>query len=161
MNNRRKAFTLAELLAVMTVGSVMTGIAAIMLAGLFRAESASRRHLQYESAACSLGEQFRRDVRWGVAVEDLEEGKWRIRISPQENIVYESLPGEIIRTHSKSNAATAYESFNLWPESTATLKIEKGDRSLVVLTINAKNDRTLSVEAVLGADNRFIEEPEL
>jgi len=184
MRNRRRAFSLIKLLAIGSIGTVLAGIAAMMLAGLLRAESASRRSLQHESAAHRLGEQFRRDVRAAEAVEDAGRGRWLLRLSPRESVAYESLPGQIRRTHRKGDAATARESFNLWPLSTASLKIEEagagpereradtdrgpneppaepapfsGEGSLVILTISAERERELAFEAILGADNRFVE----
>ena len=162
--HRRGGFSLLELTAVMAIGSVLMGVAVIMLGGLLRAERAARTHLNHESAACRLAEQFRRDVRSAVTIKHFSRRQWSLQLSPNEKIAYESRPGELIRRHWKDNAVIGHESFNLWPKATAGVKLEEGSdngtdggRSIVVLTITGAGGRPMPVEAVLGADRRFLE----
>jgi len=162
--HRRGGFSLLELTAVVVIGSVLMGVAVIMLGGLLRAERAARTHLNHESAACRLAEQFRRDVRSAVTIKHFGQRQWWLQLSPNESITYESLPGELIRRHCKNDTVVGQESFNLRPETTAAAKLEEGSdngtnggRSIVVLTITGAGERSIPVEAVLGADRRFLE----
>ena len=59
---KRRAFTLIEMVVVITVSSALMGVAIVMLVALLKSEGSSRRHLEFCNILNRLDEQFRADV---------------------------------------------------------------------------------------------------
>jgi prepilin-type N-terminal cleavage/methylation domain-containing protein len=168
----RRAFTLIEILVVITVGSVLMGVAVVMLAALLKSEGSSRRHLEYCTILNRLDDQFRDDVHAAAKATPGERGEALELVMPEPGaklVRYRFEPGEIVREESEGEKILGRESFTLPEEVSAKFEQkQEGESSMLILRVEPKaidggkiHYPASSIEAVLSRDRRIerIEKP--
>jgi prepilin-type N-terminal cleavage/methylation domain-containing protein len=73
MKKRSSGFSLVEMLVVISVGTVLTGLAVTTLAGMLHASRAMNEHVYRIATIRRLAEQFRDDVHAALASRSLSE----------------------------------------------------------------------------------------
>lgn len=172
---RRSGFMLIELLVVITVGSVMMGIAVGLLYTLMQMDGKSRESTQDLSGIARLAEQFRADVHAASAWMPLEQPSqgagypgWKLQCTGDREIEYHAKQGTLYRTETAGGQARSRESYHL-PAGTV-VAIQSPEPAAVpgLLCLDIVPDRSLPVnagarprciEAVLGMNHRYAQSP--
>lgn len=162
MNNRRsnrRAFTLVEMMVVISVGSVLMGLALGMVHRTMRAESTVRTHARVERTAARLSRQFRHDIHEAESVlldQQSDVPLLQLILPDQRPITYRIESSSLLRQQQHSDEQTHRELFS-FPDNyslqfaelskppRATLTLEH-DTKLVGIDPKIK----LHVEAVIG-----------
>jgi type II secretory pathway component PulJ len=161
----RRGISLIEMIAVITVGAVLMGVAMSLLVMLLKVERTGRAHVEQSAAVYALADQFRRDVRaadraaageskGAAEIVGLYQGKTRV-------VRYESAGGDIQRVEKADGKMVRRESYALPSEWSATVDVESKARPEVVrMTLGPKEasmraTREVRIEAALGQDHRF------
>ncbi len=152
----RRGFSLVETLVVMSIGTVVLGIAVSMLHVLMRAERSGRDHAAQTGILARLAEQFREDVHAAVGQTPgpLKDG-WKFALPNDRTVVYRTLPGELRREESVAGKPLRQESYVLPDGCTAAIAANKAMPPLIELAVGPK----IRIAAVLGRDHRFIKPP--
>ena len=171
--DRRRAYTLIEMLVVIAATVTLLGIALGILHTLIRLERGSRREVRQRTAIGRLAIQFRRDMHAAEELTDSTEPgsegaprAWQLSTAAGPVIEYRVEPEELIRTERTENEILRQESFCLPKESTVSIdRIGEADHALVRLRVRLHGPRALlamraglSVEAQLGKDYRFLQQ---
>ena len=158
----RRAFTLMEMLVVLTVGSVMLGISVGMLHLLLRSEQTGRDRVHRAAVSARLAEQFRADAAAALRQVPIEAPALCQFILPGDRTVtYRALPEEVRREERIAERPVRQESYTL-PEGCSVAVAIKGDPTLVSLIVTHNNTppaagRQMRVMALLGKDQRFVQ----
>jgi prepilin-type N-terminal cleavage/methylation domain-containing protein len=166
---KRKAFTLVEMVVVMSIGTVLLTVSMVMLFALLKSEGSSRRHLEYCTVLNKLEEQFRCDVNQAVSTKVIpsDDVGMALELSLPEPeitlVIYRCEPKEISREEKEGDKVLRRESYNLPDDMIASIEqTPLGVGSVVKISIEEKPllDRkihypTARIEAVLGKDHRF------
>jgi prepilin-type N-terminal cleavage/methylation domain-containing protein len=162
--NRRPAFSLIEMIAVMSVAAVMLGVAATLLYGLLQTEGSGREHVCQSGVLGHLADQFRCDVHEARTVAVAADGESRqFELAPGRTVSYHCQPGTLTRTEQVDGTVERRESFTLRPGSTATIQIPTDTKPAIVsLRIVPAAEpsgqsarRIIRIDAVLARDHRF------
>jgi prepilin-type N-terminal cleavage/methylation domain-containing protein len=160
----RRGISLIELMAVLTIGSVLMGIAVSLLLVLLRVEQTSRAHVEQSTAVYTLADQFRRDVRAaGRAAADPAEKNHAIALflTAGHEVHYSDRGGEVERIETGDGKTIRRESYALPAEWSATVDVVSWARpALAWMTLAPKDAalrtvRELRIEAAIGEDHRF------
>jgi prepilin-type N-terminal cleavage/methylation domain-containing protein len=160
----RRGFTLIEMLVVMTVGSVMLGVAVSTLFMLLRAETAGRNRVRQCRVIGHLSEQFRADAAEATGPIMPEAGppvQWRFALPDGRTAVYRALSGAIEREEFRDGKPLRRESFPLPAGASASLDLRAeavpATASLTVGPPSAAESggALFRIDAVLGKDHRF------
>jgi prepilin-type N-terminal cleavage/methylation domain-containing protein len=163
---RRRGYTLVEMVAVLTVGSVILGIGVGMLHLLLRTERTGRQRVPQSRVVARLAQQFRSDVN--AAERQMSSSKpaeWQFALSDHRLVVYRMVPGGVEWSERQDGKLLRQESYLLprgW--SAAITGPGRATPALLSLVITDKADpyapgRELLVTAVLGKDQRFTKPP--
>ncbi len=167
---RRRGIFLIEMLVVITVGSVLAGIAVFLLYALRTNHDAGREHLEYCRNINRLAEQFREDVH--SMLKTSQQGKeTEIDLLPDgadsgsnnAKVRYQLLDDRIERGELQGDKVVRRESYVLGPDVEASIKIQaQGDTTIVSIVISPKEQgeklyraAPQRIEAVLGRDLRL------
>jgi prepilin-type N-terminal cleavage/methylation domain-containing protein len=165
--NRRRGFTLVEMVVVIATSGVLLGVAVSLLCALQRGEAADRQQNRRSTAVGRLAEQFRADVHAAIGdrpATDQDAGaEWRFDLSDQRSVVYRAIPGRVVRTEMRAEKLERRESYVLPPETTVdvtteTLRTDKQTETKIVsLSIipAGKSAADLQVDAVPGQNHRW------
>ena len=165
--NRRRGYSLVEVIVVMATASVLLGLTVTLLYTLFRAERGGRDQVRHYTALGRLAEQFRRDVHAATAADAIENQEWEFSLSDNRTVTYRMEPGRVIRLEQAGEASPRRESFALPPGMTAAVEIDTDAEPtfarLVIVPAPAGPERPrgrpMQIDAMLGRDHRFIQEP--
>jgi prepilin-type N-terminal cleavage/methylation domain-containing protein len=162
--NRRRAFTLVEMLTVMTISSAILGLAVALLVTLLRAETVAREQVGHAARINRLAAQFRRDAHAAHRVVADKNGNntpvgVRFELTADRAVTYAPGDAEIVRTQWEGNRARSRDSFDLGPESKVSWSLPPGvDPGIVSLRIELPGPpagAVISIEAVVARDHRF------
>ena len=172
---RPRGVSLIELMVVMTVATVVMGVAVGMLYTLMRIEGTTREHLRLRTARGRLGQQFRRDVHAAISFTTPDgeaggkaSGGWELQLAADRVVRYRVEKDKLVRTEA-GGGGEARESFALGSDATVTIRIEDDSKPTIVSLLIARGDEAVEpsaaaavrVDAVLARDHRFreVEEP--
>jgi prepilin-type N-terminal cleavage/methylation domain-containing protein len=160
----RRGFTLIEMLAALTIGSVVLGISVSMLALLLRVERLGREHVQQDGVTVRLAEQFRDDAHAALPpapTDARNKGPWRFVLASDRTVTYRALPEAVDREEAVAGKRVRYESYTL-PAGWAARVLVAADgkpplASLIVTSTETprRTDGEVRIDAVLGRDQRF------
>lgn len=163
---RRRGFTLVEMLVVLTIGTVVVGIAVGMLHLLLRTEQAGRDRVPEARILARLAEQFRSDV--GAAVRQpriAKAGEWQFALAGDRVATYRTLPGEVQWDERTADKLVRQESYVLPSGYSATIAVQNKSTPTVASLVIADRGtpqtpgREMHITAVLGKDHRFTKSP--
>jgi prepilin-type N-terminal cleavage/methylation domain-containing protein len=160
----RRAFTLIEMIVVITVGAALMGIAVSLLLVLFRTERIGRAHGGESGSIQQLADQFRRDVHAAadVTVHDKDRQRCQFALTPDCSVQYTMAPDGISREEQLLSRNMRRELYALPKDTTLAVDVDRAaSPAVVTMTIQPKDasrrpGNVLRVEAVLGRDLRFI-----
>jgi prepilin-type N-terminal cleavage/methylation domain-containing protein len=171
--HQRRGFTLVEVLVVITVSSVIMGIAVTLLYGLLLTQRTARDHLHRCHELDRLAEQFRRDVHLATTHNgaDLTAG-WQCHLPADRTVTYRAEPGGLVRVEHQGQVVRQRESFALPPNSVASIEVTNSRKdgrgpAIASLLVTPAGDnpgtsaqgppaaRPVRIDAVLGRDHRF------
>jgi type II secretory pathway pseudopilin PulG len=115
---KRRAFSLVELLAVLSGCAVVLALTASLIHQAMRSQSHTRRFFDVERNAQRLTRQFRADVHralratGGGELKD-EEGEFTLHFAEGQSAVYRRSAQKVIRTASTEEEPSATEEFSL------------------------------------------------
>ena len=135
----RRAFTLIEMVAVITVGSAITGVGVVMLVAMLKSEGSSRRHLELCKTLTRLDEQFRARRSCGGCRQAGRGGELPGTRGPRASqtlIRYHCQLKEITREESEGDKTLRRESYPLPEDVTAALG-QQGDGPITTLILRA------------------------
>ncbi len=180
----RRGFSLIEMLAALTVGSVLMGIAVSILAMLMRIERGGREQLHQDMVTARLARQFRDDVHAATRLAPAEaggKGSWQLVLAPDHTVTYRALPEVVERDEAEAGKPARHESYTLPAGWSARLIAPAGAgpplASLdvgvvppsvdvgVAVVLPPRGDSTtvaptVRIEALVGRDHRFTTSPQ-
>ncbi len=173
---RRSGFMLIELLVVITVGSVMMGIAVGLLYTLMQMDGKSRESSQDLAGLARLAEQFRADVHaasaWTPLGQSAPQGAgypgWKLQCTGDWEIEYHAKEGTLFRTETAGGQARSRESYHLPAGAVAAIQSPEPAAVPGLLRLDIVSDKSLPVkagvrprriEAVLGMNHRYSQSP--
>jgi type II secretory pathway pseudopilin PulG len=157
MKNRR-GISLVEMLAVITIGTLLTAITVGLLHTLLQTGHAARDQLHQRATLRRLADTFRRDVHAAVAFHPVERNAephrpaWQLTLRGDDRVEYRLEQGELVRNARTGDTVRTRESFMLPPETTVSMRLQPGGRSDIVVLLMVPGAR---IEAALGTDHRF------
>jgi prepilin-type N-terminal cleavage/methylation domain-containing protein len=163
----RRGFSLIEMIAVISVSAVLTGIAISLLLVLLRAEHRGRSHLAESDSLQRLADQFRRDAHAAtdVTVNATDPTRWQFNSPGTQVVRYMPHSEGIWREEEMLSENRRMEPYVLPKNSTATVEVDrKAKTPVVTMTINVKDalpgpGHEFRVVALLGRDLRFTKSP--
>jgi type II secretory pathway pseudopilin PulG len=163
---RAGGMTLVEIIVVLTVGTVLLGIAVGLLDALMQMEGAARQRARTTAMLAELCRQFRDDAHAasGAVPGSDPGGSLVLRMPSGQTIVYRIESGKITRGEEGPAASGREDEFPLVQHAAkATLDVRAGPQGgagVTVLVIPLSNPAAapLRVEAVVSRAHRF-EEP--
>ena len=172
--NRRKGFSLVEVLVAVTVGSVLLAVAVGLLYALIEMDRTSREHLRLRIAAARLGDQFRRDVHAAVRLTGPQEGAagngaeataaWELDLPPDRAVEYRLEEASLLRTERAGGEVVRREWFRLPPHAVASIE-RSGEQGHPIVSLRITPDlkspeapawRPVRIDAALATDHRFV-----
>jgi prepilin-type N-terminal cleavage/methylation domain-containing protein len=161
----RRAYTLVEMIAAISVGSVLMGIAVSLVIVLLRAEQSGRTHAERSESLRRLADQFRRDVHAAVGETAGAEDRHgcRLRFENKTSVQYAVNGNEVSREESVDAKTVRRESYVLPKASTAAVAVDRATSPWTFsLTIvpddpSLQSNREIRIDALLGRDHRFAE----
>lgn len=158
--NKRQAFSLAEMMVVISVGSVLMGLALGMVHRTMRAESTARTHARVERTAARLSRQFRHDIHQAesITLDDptADMPLLRLTLPGQQPITYRIEDSKILRQQQRSDEQTSRELF-AFPDNYALQFAELVEPLRATLTlrhdtrlVGIEPQVKMHVEAVIG-----------
>ncbi len=162
--NRRRGFSLIEVLTALTVWSTILGLCVGMLATLFRAQGAVRDRLHHQATLTRLEEQFRADAYAAQSVTlDPTASGWMVHSTLQRPVTYHAEPGGLVREEQVGEGPPRQERFVLPPGMVASIHVDsENSPAIVSLRISPLDrssssmpGRTVRIDAALAADHRF------
>lgn len=174
----RQGASLIELLAAITVGSVVFGLALVLAHGFLRMENNLRAERQTWAALGRLAEQFRDDAHAAQTVampEPKPEGAkrtatstaepgaaWSFQFASGRRAEYVVAAAEVTRIERVRGTVTSRESYPLPPGTTARLEPPAAGTRRVALRIVPEElavrqpaAQPVRIEALVGFDHRF------
>jgi prepilin-type N-terminal cleavage/methylation domain-containing protein len=164
--NRRRGFTLIEMLVVLAVSSVLLGITAVTLHGLLINQNSGRERLQSCRNINRLAEQFRNDAH---ARQEISAGgkEGIVEMAPASadgiTISWQCFADRIERTERKGEKVISRETYMLPPATEAALQLQsQPDASVACILILPKQEAggllrapAMRIETVVGLDSRL------
>jgi hypothetical protein len=155
---KRKAFTLIEMLLVITSVSLVLGLCASVLAGLFRVERGARSAMLDATTVGRLARQFRADVRSAAAARrgELEPSRLELTGIDGSSVVYRLEGARLFRERLRQAELHGRESYSIERLGPVRFKIEGG---LIAVELLRRSDVApalarpeIRIEATLGKD---------
>ena len=119
MNRSRRGYSLVQVVAVMSIGTVVLGISVTVLHSLFRMSHALQQQVESDAALERFARRLRLDSQraadFSIAPTPAAEGTTvtalELTIAPQERIVYRANEGEVVREQWLGGEAIHRDSF--------------------------------------------------
>jgi hypothetical protein len=173
---RRRAISLAELLAALTACSVILTVSASLLHRAMHIQSDARTYIDGERSVLRLSDQFRRDVHQANEAITGDDGAGpdvvlRLRFASGETIDYSNEPGLLRRTVSRAGETISREEFAY--SASCRIEVRQAESpGRVLLTVSPPEGAdprqtarppfairsspvSFQLEAVLSRDGRF------
>ncbi len=149
-SNHRRGQTLIEMLATITVLSILLVLCAILLRVVMQLDQGSRDSLDLARDLARLDATFRADVHRAatVPVPPLTADRLTLTLPGAARITYSIRPREILREVWQGDAVKQRETYR--QPSRSTIRFEANtaaDRPLLVLIIHREPSRTMSTPA--------------
>ena len=165
--NRRRGYSLVEMVVVIATASVLLGLTVTLLYTLLRVERDGRDQIRHYTTLGRLAAQFRRDAHAATAASAIDNRQWKFTLSDNRAVTYRMEPGRLIRLEQAGEASPNRESFALPPGMTAAVEIDTdAEPTFVGLVMvptpegsERRRGRPIRIDAVLGRDHRFVKEP--
>jgi prepilin-type N-terminal cleavage/methylation domain-containing protein len=165
----RRGYSLIELVVVMTIATVIVGLAAAMLHLLLQTERNGRQQMHCSAALSRLADQFRSDVHaaarqlpatpfaaQGRATGDADPAGWTFELEAGRNVQYRAQAGQIERVETLGGQIERRESYALPPDATVAIATpEDAKPPVATLIVKDTSNREIRIAAVLGKDHRF------
>ena len=145
----RRAFTLVELVVVMSAGSVvmMLAIGSVHQAMALSAES--RQRADHQRVAVRLASEFRQDVHRAVnASESLQ--RVLLTMSDQSIVKYESKGNRVVRSVTRAEVTTYQDIFELRESCQSSLETIENPERVVLVVSNELGKIERRIVAVSG-----------
>lgn len=163
----RRAFTLIEMIVAIAVGATLMSLAVGLLVALQRAERNGRSHVERNEAIQRLADRFRRDVHAAgdVAINGEDRKEWRFDLTGDNAARYVVEAPGISREERKESKVVCRESYALPTDLAVAVAVDRTASPPVVSLTIVPDDASmrpgyeLRIDAVLGRDRRFAEEP--
>jgi len=128
---KRSATTLVEMLVVMTVASVMVGLAVTTLHLLLGAETESTRAVRYNASLARLARAFREDVHDATTIElpprdSGQPATLVLVVGPERTVRYELDAHQVRRLENESAGVPHRETYYFPPHSRLSFAREEG-----------------------------------
>jgi prepilin-type N-terminal cleavage/methylation domain-containing protein len=161
-----RGYTLIEMLVVLTVGSVITGVCVGSLHLLLRTERKGRDRVPEARVVAALAEQFRNDVHAAIRqISSTQKNEWQFALADDRVVTYRVLPGEVRWSERAAGKVARQESYVLPSDCFAVIATEK-QTSPIVISLVIRSDgavstaeREMFIVAVLGKDHRYAKSP--
>ncbi|MEX2122040.1 MAG: prepilin-type N-terminal cleavage/methylation domain-containing protein [Pirellulales bacterium] len=168
LRRSRRGVSLVELLVVIAVASVVSGLAATLLVTLLKLERGGRRHLVETASLGRLADDFRRDAAAAGAVvpvaADQEKAAGLAFLRPGGGTVeYRAEPGGLVRQIRlrRTGSSPGREMFRLTERARPVFAVDESDGiTIAVLSLEDEAGSAWRLEAIVGGDLRFIDEVE-
>lgn len=164
----RRAFSLIELLAVISATTVLFGLATGLLISLMQVDRSWREQVRAHATIVRLADQFRRDVHSAERMKSLPAAAdklgpgWQLGTGPDRTVEYRFSAGRFVRAQRADGKTVQQEEFRLPGEAAVTMRLPDAAGSLVGLEIvplktpgDLSSFGPLEIVAVLGRDQRF------
>jgi len=164
----RRGYTLVEMLVVITISTVMLGVAVQVLYLLARLERGGREHVNRATIVARLADQFRSDVHAALRpmpTDGAEKNQWQFALAGDRTVTYRALPGEVERREQIAGEPARQESYVLPADAAAEIAIRTDPAPAIaslVITLPGPAAATgpeIRIEAVLSRDHRFVKPP--
>ena len=157
---RRRGFSLVEMLACISVGSVLLVLSMKVIHRTMRIESRARETAAVQHHATRLARQFRRDVHQAESMQigrqEPEQNALELTLSGGLPTVYLAEPGHVVRTQQLPDGTTHRDCFSL-PDDCSVHLAQLDSPARAVLTIDRDTRLVgvaprieLHIEAVIG-----------
>jgi prepilin-type N-terminal cleavage/methylation domain-containing protein len=160
--NRRRGFTLIEMLAVITVMTALMGLAVTLLILLMTADRTSRRQLIENEQIEQLAASLRRDVRAAVTAEVTDtpqalQSRLVLNTGAEQSVEYVISAGRITRTQSAGGKSAGREAYLFDDLVEAQFQIETGQgRQFAALQLTRGKPEAAPQQAVAWPPLRII-----
>jgi len=150
---RRGGFTLVEMLAAISTGVILLGLATMLIAALVKLDKAGRARLAEESHLDRLARAFRADVHAPTGLGP-GAGPAALTLTLPEGraVAYRAVAGAVIRVR-VVGADRREDRYPLPARSTA--RFDPGRDAVGLFVDRAPGRAGLRIDAVLGSDHRF------
>jgi hypothetical protein len=157
----RRAYTLVELLLVITLAALVLGGVAALIRGVWLAKNAAEDHRAMIQSIERLSAHFREDVHASSSVEsENDKVTMQLRSRQQVVVVYEFKENSVHRTVMSLDQVVQRDEFDLPPETTVEFETPTGDTGgiaaiklsypLTTTQSDLADRRTLRIEAAVG-----------
>jgi prepilin-type N-terminal cleavage/methylation domain-containing protein len=157
----RRAFTLIEMLVVLTVGSAAIGIAISALFALMRTERVGRERIPQVSVLSQLAEQYRNDAHSArqTTIDDTTVQQ-HFDLADGRSATYCVGTDAVERLERSADKKIRRETYFLPEGTVATFTVDSKSTPSVASILMASNPdaatkRTWQIAAILGQDHRF------
>lgn len=161
--HQRRAFTLSELLVVLTTTAVLLGVALGIVSALLRTEQTGREQGQQAVVLDRLAAQFRADAHAAGRPgrdDPAQHGGWRFDLGAGRAAAYRVTAQAVEREEMAAGQPLRRETYPLPPGCTVRhqLSDDRGLASLIVAAgeADAAWRHELRIEAAVGLDRRFV-----
>jgi hypothetical protein len=159
------AFTLVELLLAMTIMSVLLGLVAVFLRGMFEAEANARRQIAISDSLARLSRTLREDAHAALTA-DSAGAVLELRLAPEKVVRYAHHGDEVLREETIDGQFHRRDAYRV-PRSCQVAFDLLGDARMTLVTLTLAPSATRAggrragaaqatrIEAVLARDHRF------
>ncbi len=130
----RSGFTLVEVMAAISVGSILLVLSMGVVHRVLNVESHSRDQARIQRSLSRLSHDFRRDVQRASSIEQNLESLVKLRFSDKSTITYRLIEGNLHRTQESQEKTQQRESYLLPADAVVTFLQSESPNS-VELTI--------------------------
>ena len=133
--SRRRGVSLAELLVVMSLVTVIISLSARLMHRIMHAQTNANAFLDGERNALRLSSQFRRDVQTALEVlptDHPDDGVLTLRYADQRLVHYQITGREVVRTVSGKDDHLARESFHFPSDLTCHIEQHSTPQRIVL-----------------------------
>ncbi len=133
---RRRGYTLVEMLVVVTVFAFLLASVALAMGTLFRAQGELQDELAQAATASRLASQLRADAHLAASAFVVQEGgtPGPLLTLPHATVIYRTYPRRIVRTVMQDDSETHREVFPLPEGTTARWELSSGTPAFITLT---------------------------
>jgi type II secretory pathway pseudopilin PulG len=162
---RLAAFTLVELLLAMTIMSLLLGLVAVFLRGMFEVEANARRQIAISDSLARLSRALRDDAHAALTA-DKAGAVLELRLAPEKVVRYAHHGDEVLREETIDGQFHRRDAYRV-PRSCQVAFDLLGDARMTLVTLTLAPSATRAggrraggaqatrIEAVLARDHRF------
>lgn len=166
----RRGYALIEMAAVISLSTVLLGMAVGLLHVLFQADRSARAQLAHHATLSRLAEQFRRDVHEADAITKTGDADtWRLARADNPPVLYRLTDSTIERVEETGkDRPQNRETFPLPRDITPTIQTSPGSPTVVALILTPREQPppaagpaplSMRLEAILARDHHHLKKP--